>query len=127
MCATSSASPASTTRRFPRRADDGASLTRALWRPARGGSLRHVEWAFIWLMVVLKIPVIAAIWLVWWAMKAEPELDDDDDGGIEVADPPSPHRPRRPHHPRRGPHGDPEPPSPPRVRTAARPRRHVDA
>ena len=86
------------------------------------------EWTFIWMMVVLKIPVIAAIWLVWWAMKAEPELTDDD-GGTEVPAPPAPpHRPQHPRHPRRGPHGDPEPPSPPRVRTkVAATRPHVDA
>ena len=86
-----------------------------------------MEWAFIWLMVVLKIPVIAAIWLVWWAMKAEPELTDDD-GGIGVPEPPAPPHPRPPHPrlPRRDPHGDPEPPSPPRVRTKATARTRVD-
>ena len=85
-----------------------------------------MEWAFIWLMVVLKIPVIAAIWLVWWAMKAEPELTDED-GGIDVPDVPPPHRPKNPRRPRRGPHGDPEAPSPPRVRTKARSRGRIDA
>ncbi len=85
-----------------------------------------MEWAFIWLMVVLKIPVVAAIWLVWWAMKAEPELTDDD-GGIDVPETPPPHRPRHPRRPRRGPHGDPEAPSPPRVRTKASSLTHTDA
>ena len=84
------------------------------------------EWTFIWMMVVLKIPVIAAIWLVWWAMKAEPELTDDD-GGIDVPDAPPPHRPPHPRRPRRGPHGDPEAPSPPRVRTKVASRIHTDA
>lgn len=85
-----------------------------------------MEWAFIWLMVVLKIPVVAAIWLVWWAMKAEPELTDDD-GGIDVPDTPPPHRPRHPRRPRRGPHGDPEAPSPPRVRAKASSLTRTDA
>jgi hypothetical protein len=84
-----------------------------------------VEWTFVWMMVVLKIPVIAAIWLVWWAMNAEPEpADEQDDGGTKVPGPEPPHPPRRPRHPRRGPHGEPEPPSPPRVRTKARGRSH---
>ncbi len=80
-------------------------------------------WTFFWLMVVLKIPIIAAIALVWWAVRAvpdpvvaadDPPPGDDEDGGSKV--PPS-HRPtpRRPTRPR-GPHGDPSPPSPPRVR-----------
>ena len=76
-----------------------------------------MEWTFLWMMVVLKIPVIAAIWLVWWAMKAEPEPSSDDDGGTKVPDPEPPHPPRRPRRPRRGPHGEPELPSPERVRT----------
>ncbi len=85
-----------------------------------------VEWAFIWMMVVLKIPVVAAIWLVWWAMKAEPESVSDDDGGIKTPEPPiEPKPPRR--GPRRGPHGDPSPlPSPARVRTRAVGERRVE-
>jgi hypothetical protein len=85
-----------------------------------------VEWTFVWLMVVLKIPVIAAIWLVWWAMNAEPEPAPEDEGGTKVPDPEPPHPPRLPPHPRRGPHGDPLPlPSPPRVRTKATARTHA--
>jgi len=85
-----------------------------------------VEWTFVWMMVVLKIPVIAAIWLVWWAMKAEPdpEPSGEDDGGSKVPDPDPPHPPRRPRPPRRGPHAEPEPPAPPRVRTKATGRSH---
>ena len=30
----------------------------------------------IFLAVVLKIPVFFAIWLVWWAVKDEPTLED---------------------------------------------------
>ena len=84
-----------------------------------------MEWTFFWMMVVLKLPVVAAIWLVWWAMKAEPEASDDD-GGIKAPEPEPepPHRPRRPVHPRRGPHGEPELPSPPRVRKKVAARSH---
>jgi hypothetical protein len=79
-------------------------------------------WTFIWLMVILKIPVIALLLLVRWAVKQEPydPQGEDEDGGISV-DPhprhPSHPRPRLPRSPRRGPHhGAPAPLSPPRVR-----------
>jgi hypothetical protein len=58
-------------------------------------------WPIFFLGVVLKIPVAAALYLVWWAVRAEPlteELPDEGD-----------HRfrrwraePRRPRGPRRG-------------------------
>jgi len=75
------------------------------------------------LFVVLKVPILAACWLVWWAVRAEPDPSEepggDDDGGLKAR----PHgAPRLPHAPRRGPHGDPPPPAPPRVR-APRPGR----
>jgi hypothetical protein len=71
----------------------------------------------LYLFVALKVPIVIALWLIWWAIKEEPDASDDsDDGGIRKRPHPSPLRPR----PRqRGPHGDPAPvPSPPRVRTA---------
>lgn len=78
-----------------------------------------MEWTgFVFLMVVLKIPLIALIWLVWWAIRQVPdeagEHQGEGGGGSRVDD-----RPRHPfpHHPRRGPHGDPAPGAPPRVRT----------
>jgi hypothetical protein len=81
-----------------------------------------VGWTFFWLMVILKIPIIALITLVWWAVHAVPEPvvpvqphgGEDDEGGAKV---PASHlpKPRRP--PRtRGPHGSPPLPSPPRIR-----------
>jgi hypothetical protein len=83
------------------------------------GSLRNVEWGFIWIMLVLKIPLIALLWLVWWAIKNvdEPEVDGGGgDGGTKV--PPRPHPRRRPRWPHtRGPHGSPVLPPPARVRT----------
>jgi nitrogen fixation-related uncharacterized protein len=83
-----------------------------------------VTWGFLWIMVALKIPLIALIFLVWWAIKQEPEDDQaeqDDDGGLKrpgqrVHPRPHPHKPF-PRHPRRGPHGDPAPLPPARVRT----------
>lgn len=83
-----------------------------------------MDWAFLWLMVFLKVPLIAALWIVWWAVRAEPAPADEDredrrgDGGDHP-------RPRRPGPSRRGPHSGAAPRSPARVR--ARPRRTVPA
>jgi len=73
----------------------------------------------IWMAVVLKIPIAALLWLVWYAAKEpEPVGADEDDGGSKR--PERPHGPRTPPRPpRRGPkHGAPLP-APPRVRTTA--------
>ena len=58
----------------------------------------------IFLAVVLKIPVCFGIWLIWWAVREEPQLD--------TGEAPDEHpfrrwrrEPRGPHGPRRGPHG----------------------
>lgn len=84
-----------------------------------------MDWAFFFLMVVLKLPVFAMLGIVWWAVRAvpEPEADANDDGG----GPPKPNEPR-PNTPRpgprpRGPHGEPSPPSPARARPAGGTRR----
>jgi hypothetical protein len=73
----------------------------------------------IWMALVLKIPIAALLWLVWYAAKMpEPVGVDEDDGGSRR--PERPHGPRTPPRtPRRGPrHGAPLP-APPRVRTRA--------
>jgi hypothetical protein len=76
-----------------------------------------VTWGFLWLMLALKIPIAALIYLVWWAIKQTPEQPESSDGGggskIRRTHPRKPF-PRRP---RRGPHGDPPPPAPARMRT----------
>jgi hypothetical protein len=80
-----------------------------------------MTWGFVWLMLVLKIPIAALLYIVWWAIhqEAEPDVDGNEgDGGtkVRVRDD---HRPKPPRLPRRrGPHGDPTLPSPPRTRTA---------
>jgi hypothetical protein len=72
---------------------------------APAATLRGVEgfWPIFFLGVVLKVPVAAALYLVWWAVRAEPEVEELPDDGD--------HRfrrwraePRRPRGPRRGPH-----------------------
>ena len=79
-------------------------------------------WGFIWVMVVLKIPLAMLLYTVWWAIKQvpEPTADDSDDGGTGDRTPPRPELPGPPR--RRGPHGDPTLPAPPRTRTVVRSR-----
>jgi len=38
-------------------------------------------WELIFMMLILKIPLVYLIWVVWWAIKAEPEVGDE--GGTE--------------------------------------------
>jgi hypothetical protein len=75
-----------------------------------------MTWGFLWLMVALKIPIAALLYLVWWAVKQTPEEAEPASGGDGGSKIDHPRRPF-PRHPRRGPHGDPLPASPPRVRT----------
>ena len=65
----------------------------------------------IYLMVILKIPLLMLLGIVRWAWKSVPEEEQSDGGGGETS-PAAPIRPRS-----RGPHGDPRPPAPQRVRT----------
>ncbi len=74
---------------------------------------------FIWLLVILKIPIVALFMIVRWAIGQTPETDAGQDGGIGPRPLPlHPHHPRStlPRLPRRGPHGGPLPSSPRRVR-----------
>jgi hypothetical protein len=74
---------------------------------------------FIWLLVILKIPIVALFMIVRWAIGQTPETDAGQDGGIGPRPLPlHPHHPRSrlPRPPRRGPHRDPLPSSPLRVR-----------
>jgi hypothetical protein len=75
-------------------------------------------WGFLWVMLALKIPLAMLLYIVWWAIHAQPEpVAGDNDGGIgDRAG--GPHRPRSGPR-RRGPHGDSLVPPPPRTRTPA--------
>ncbi len=61
-------------------------------------------WTIFFLLVILKIPVLGALGLVWWAVRAEPlpEEGAEDDGGhgFPRRGPAGPRGPRR-----GGPHG----------------------
>jgi hypothetical protein len=79
---------------------------------------RVTTWTFIWLMVLLKIPIVALFLLIRWAVR-EPDAETSEDGGTgPLSRPRHPHHPRSPlpRSPRRGPHGDPVPLSPSRIR-----------
>jgi hypothetical protein len=60
-------------------------------------------WPIFFLGVVLKIPIAAALFLVWYAVRAEPEVEelpDDGEHGFRRWR----RAPSRPRGPRRGPH-----------------------
>ena len=79
-------------------------------------------WTFVYLMLILKIPIVALLWIVWWAIHQTDDAAAEPDGG-GGSKRPHPREPL-PHTPRRGPHGDPAPAAPPRVRAVtARARR----
>jgi hypothetical protein len=73
-------------------------------------------WMFIWMMLVLKIPIVALLYIVWWAARQEPEPSHDDRGGGNDRHPHRPSNRPRPTPPRRGPHAGPPPRSPRRMR-----------
>lgn len=74
-------------------------------------------WTFVYLMVVLKIPIALLLYLVWWAVHqvpdAEPETPGGDGGSRRRLHPRGP----LPRNPRRGPHGGAAPSPPARTRT----------
>jgi hypothetical protein len=86
-------------------------------------------WTFIWLMFLLKIPIVALFLIVRWAVRQTPEsATPGDDGGVGPRRAPRhPHHPRSrwPRPPRRGPHGEPPPAAPKRVRTTVVARRRL--
>jgi hypothetical protein len=77
-------------------------------------------WTFIWLMVFLKIPIVALFLIVRWAVRQTPDAASEDGGIGPRPGPLHPHHPRArlPRSPRRGPHGDAPLLPPARVRTA---------
>ncbi|HEX5852442.1 MAG TPA: hypothetical protein VFY36_05065 [Solirubrobacteraceae bacterium] len=80
-------------------------------------------WTFIWLMFLLKIPIVALFLIVRWAIRATDGTPEEDGGIGPRLRPIHPHHPahprsRLPRSPRRGPHGSPAPVSPARIRTA---------
>jgi hypothetical protein len=68
-----------------------------------------VVWEIVFLLVILKIPVLYLCWVVWWAIKAEPKPPLEPAAIAPIGpdrDLPGPRLGRR--RPRRnGPHGSP--------------------
>ncbi len=71
-------------------------------------------WTMLYLFVFLKLPIVAACLLIWWAVRQTPDYDESDGGDPFRRPHPAPKLPRAP---RRGPHREPAPTAPPRVRT----------
>ena len=65
-------------------------------------------WELIWLMVIMKIPILYLCWVVYWAIKSEsrPEQAAALVSASDDADPP-PWRPRPMRSRKPGPHGRP--------------------
>jgi hypothetical protein len=63
---------------------------------------KRMGWTLFFMVVILKIPMAAALYIVWWAVRQEPESEEDLDDGRN-----GPRRkpPRKPRSPRRGPVG----------------------
>ena len=58
-------------------------------------------WAMLYLFVFLKLPIAAACYIVWWAVKQTTDTDDvTNDGGTPIPRRPHPRRPRKPRPPR---------------------------
>jgi hypothetical protein len=78
-------------------------------------------WEIVFMVLVLKIPLIYVCWVVWWAIKAEPIIGAGGEPVHSVNWQPWRRGPDRPRPRRGGPHGR-------RIaRRAARPRDRVDA
>src|ERR1700750_705223 len=70
-------------------------------------------WTFVYLMLILKIPIVALLTIVWWAIRSTPEDSTseraDDNGGSEKRKRPRPPPPTLPPSP---PKPAPPPPAP---------------
>jgi hypothetical protein len=63
-------------------------------------------WELIFMLVVLKIPLVYVGWVVWWAIRAEPEIGTE--GGTEGVNWKPWQGTTGPRPRRGGPHGTPE-------------------
>jgi hypothetical protein len=70
----------------------------------------------VWMMLALKIPLVALLYIVWWSVHQTPEPTGGDSGGGSDRERHHPSRRPRPRPPRRGPHAEPPPRSPSRMR-----------
>ena len=89
-----------------------------------------MTWTFLWLMLLLKIPIGGLLWIVWWAIHktdeepAAPRTRTAAEGDARRA---ACTRARRgPSRPRRGPHAGAPPPAPRRTRSVVARARKVE-
>ncbi len=79
---------------------------------------------FVWLALILKIPMLLGGLIVWWAIRSGPKVDgeetshDDDGGNKPTREPRDDNSPRWPR--RGGPHNLPAPEPPARTRRKLR-------
>jgi hypothetical protein len=59
-------------------------------------------WTLFFMVVILKIPLVAALWLVWYAIKQAPTTDEESDSGQKGPWRKPPRRPRPPRRPAGG-------------------------
>ena len=65
-------------------------------------------WELIWLMVIMKIPILYLCWVVYWAIKSEPRPEEPATVTAGIGDGSDPAGWRPTTRPRRlGPHGRP--------------------
>ena len=66
-------------------------------------------WEFIFMMLILKIPIVYLCLVVWWAVRAEPKPPEPAllPAELPPPEPRPPWRPRRSPRRRPGPHGAP--------------------
>jgi hypothetical protein len=76
-------------------------------------------WEFVFMMVILKIPIVYLCLVVYWAVRAEPNPPEP--ARVEVQDGPEPRAPWAPRRRRPGPRRGPER-TPTRARRASVPR-----
>jgi hypothetical protein len=58
-------------------------------------------WMLLFMVVILKIPLAGACWLIWYAIKEQPDTDEEPAGGEDRG--PNRRVPPHPRWPRRGP------------------------
>ena len=61
-------------------------------------------WPIFFLAVILKIPVCFLLYVVWWAFRAQPEVEEAPETGDDHGFHRWRRQPKRPNDPRRGPH-----------------------
>jgi hypothetical protein len=67
------------------------------------GKLRAMEgWTLFYMIVILKIPLVAALWIIWYAIKQEPAADEEGASGRKGPRQTPPRRPPRPRRPAGG-------------------------